>query len=292
MSNYYLPFLNGRYEVRAGLQPLDKQSDNLQDNKIFQLDDNFSIYAKAKQQSCLNLAEYYLWEKTIPQDVIACVNLRIAQQLCQEYPKKFQLQTDFFLGENTRIDLAAGEPSKVFHELAMLVQEDFTIMLKAEQGYRLVLVHVLLPNFWSPKEKFQSDFRQTHKPVPHMRQINQVSHNLLDHVLQQGPFVRFAWGLTADQQLNCHPQLAKPGNMRNIRLGSPFYVRVERQVLWGIPEQNAVVFTIRTYHYDCLSLKNEHKKSLSSALLSMDKQVLEYKGLKFCLPLILEALAN
>jgi hypothetical protein len=65
--------------------------------------------------------------------------------------------------------------------------------------------------------------------------------------------VRFAWGLSTDTPLNHHPE--PPMNIlplqwqgRNFDPNNPrLYLRIERQVIWGLPKYEAVLFVIRTY---------------------------------------------
>jgi hypothetical protein len=90
--------------------------------------------------------------------------------------------------------------------------------------------------------------------------------------------VRFAWGVTFDDELNHHPDRAR----------APFdpakpcaFVRVERQTIWGMPHLDAALFTIRTYLYDVATLARdaELRQALLSALRSMSAESRVYKGL-------------
>lgn len=274
----YLPFLKGRYEIRAGLQTLGTDFGNGElDGRIFQLDQDYANYLQEKQTSCEQINEYYLLQDDVAEYTLGSINQAILSRLVAEYPKEFTYEDHLFCKGEQHIDVRAYSPKDLFHQLAMLVQEDFALVSKRQQDYQLVMLHVLLPNYWSPKDKIGTDFSTTHGPVPHMQNINQVSNNLFDHVIQKGPFVRFAWGITADQSLNCHPQLRHLSFTRPIE--DKAYVRVERQVLWGFAQLNSVLFTIRTYHYDVNRLTPDQCQALISAINSMDEQVLEYKGL-------------
>ena len=59
-------------------------------------------------------------------------------------------------------------------------------------------------------------------------------------------------------------------------------VRVERQVLWGLPKVNAFVFTIRTSFVPSSQVRTneKHRRQLSSALLSMTPASQHYKGVR------------
>ncbi len=85
-----------------------------------------------------------------------------------------------------------------------------------------------------------------------MEKITQRAVQLLNSLVNKGPFVRFAWGLATDRYLNHHP-IAPEGKNTRFWEGRRFdpdnpelYLRVERQVTHGFPEIDAFMFTIRT----------------------------------------------
>jgi hypothetical protein len=59
------------------------------------------------------------------------------------------------------------------------------------------------------------------------------------------------------------------------------FLRIERQVMWGLPAVNAAVFTIRVFHLSGEKIRADpaRRELLRSALLSMSPQALQYKGL-------------
>jgi hypothetical protein len=90
--------------------------------------------------------------------------------------------------------------------------------------------------------------------------------------------VRFAWGVTFDDELNHHPNRPKtPFDPANPRA----FLRVERQTIWGFPRVGAALFTIRTYLYDCNELRRDPatRDPLVSALRTMPPASLKYKGI-------------
>ncbi|BAY77048.1 hypothetical protein NIES25_35060 [Nostoc linckia NIES-25] len=82
---------------------------------------------------------------------------------------------------------------------------------------------------------------------------------------------------------------------RNFDLEDPrLYLRIERQVIWGIPECEAALFTIRTYFRDCAVVKKDSmlRSKLYDAIQSMTPESLIYKGLVESKASILEWLEN
>lgn len=106
------------------------------------------------------------------------------------------------------------------------------------------------------------------------------------HLLYNGPYVRFAWGLATDTRLNHHPQppvgviSASEWQGRVFNPDQPqLYLRTERQLILGLPEVGALLFTIRTYFENIGNLEDERKDQLRLAIESMDEATLLYKGI-------------
>ena len=100
-----------------------------------------------------------------------------------------------------------------------------------------------------------------------------------DHIwnacLHKGPYLRYNWTLTDTPILNQHPSKNIGKNFDRDSL----FLRVERQVLQGIPEVCAVLFLIRTYVGDVHTLEKKQRKTLATAIDNMTDDELYYKGL-------------
>ena len=172
--------------------------------------------------------------------------------------------------------------------LACQLQEDLAVVSLDEHGNDYVAaLHLCLPNHWAAEDKIGKGFIASHAPVPEMEQINKSAAQLLNVMVNKGPFVRFAWGLATDTRLNHHPE-APPGQDEASWHGRRFdparpelYLRVERQTIHGFPQINASLFTIRSYFYDVsqLAKQPQQREALYSAIQSMSGESLQYKGL-------------
>lgn len=315
----YFPLQKGRYEVTPGLHSLGTDFGNGSDDKLlFQLDENFSWYHKEKLAAREEALNKYYCEKALTPSKKSYITRFIIHRLCQEHPSLFRYQaqdnhhclwcqltrdnlifdTDFVLQEQQTdshgyVDSLDG--------LAMQVQEDFALVEITDRvNDRITALHLCFPNHWAAEDKIGQSFMSTHSPVPGMTKINQRAEQLLNSLLSRGPFVRFAWGLATDKQLNHHP--AAPAYVNNDQwqgrhfdpINPELYLRVERQVIHGFPAIKSLLFTIRTYFYDIADLKQspEKRQALLSALQSMSGATLRYKGLAKDLPLILDWLKN
>ncbi len=311
----YFPLEKGLYEVAPGLRPWGTDLGNgSADSHVFQLDREFPRYRENKQRCrAENLKKYFLTHDFSP-ELEQAVSRWMVGRLTQEHPElflfsdgtlecrltdeKLHFEADFTL-KNTN----SPHPYKsALDALAMQVQEDIAIMRLREDGSDLLTaIHLCSPNHWGASEKIGRDFIAIHKPVAGIEKINASARSLTQAMVTRGPYVRFAWGIATDNRLNHHPD-APPGisphdwQGRSFEAASglapgepPLYVRFERQVLWGIPDQRAFVFTIRSYFLDGAAIKSSpgERALLRSALLSMTPESLAYKGLTDSLPAIL-----
>jgi hypothetical protein len=121
-----------------------------------------------------------------------------------------------------------------------------------------------------------------------MEKSRSAARSIVSIMVEREPTVRFTWGIEWDDRLNQHPETppASDDAMRDLPVPQdmppePFYLRVERQVIWGLPEVNAAVFTVRVYQTPASVLRADraNREALHSALLSMSLESRQYKGL-------------
>ncbi|MDZ8055344.1 MAG: heme-dependent oxidative N-demethylase family protein [Aulosira sp. ZfuVER01] len=301
--------MNGRYEVKPGMMAFGSDFGNGEaDRQVFQIDENFADYRQAKLLArAERLSKYYQTYKysTVVAGAIARL---IVERLTQDHPQYFGYQkstanTLIFHSQLTKETLYLDadwqlqqvEGSSVFpaytstlDALAGQIQEDLTVICRGNNGCNwLSAVHLCYPNHWSAEDKIGKDFAAIHTPVAGIEKINHRADAIVKTMITNKPMVRFAWGLSTDTRLNHHPE-PPPGFSVNQWQGRNFdpqnprlYLRIERQVIWGLPEYEAALFTIRTYFRDCSSIKKDSqlRVKLFAAIESMTPESLVYKGL-------------
>ncbi|MCC5658873.1 DUF3445 domain-containing protein [Nostoc sp. XA010] len=301
--------MSGRYEVKPGMMAFGSCFGNTQaDQQVFQIDDNFAHYRQAKLLARGERLSKYYQTSNYSKAVAGALARLIINRLAQEHPQHFQYQksidnTVAFHSELTKetiyldaeLQLQQVEGSSVvpayastLDALAAQVQEDLTIICRSADGSNwLSAVHLCYPNHWSAQEKIGKDFAAIHAPVAGMEKINRRGDAIAHTMITHKPMVRFAWGLSTDTRLNHHPE-PPPGVSVNQWEGRSFdsqhprlYLRIERQVIWGLPEYEAALFTIRTYFRDCSVVKKDPmlRSKLYAAIQSMTPESLVYKGL-------------
>jgi hypothetical protein len=301
--------MSGRYEVKPGMMAFGSCLGNAQaDQQVFQIDDNFAHYRQAKLLARGERLSKYYQTCNYSKTVAGAIARLIINRLIQEHPQYFHYQksidntlkfhsqlTKETLYLDAELQLQQVEGSSVvpayastLDALAAQVQEDLTIMCRSDHGSNwLGAFHLCYPNHWSAEEKIGKDFATIHAPVAGMEKINRRGDAIANTMINHKPMVRFAWGLSTDTRLNHHPE-PPPGVSVEQWQGRSFdsqhprlYLRIERQVIWGLPEYEAALFTIRTYFRDCSVVKKDPmlRSKLYAAIQSMTPESLVYKGL-------------
>lgn len=306
----YFPLSSGRYEVKPGLMPFGTDFGNgLLDRQVFQLDDHFPHYRQMKLLARAERLSKYYQTCNYSETVAGAIVQMIVDRLVQEHPRSFWVEPlgedEFALhsrltGERICLNLdgqllqAMGEDSvmppyrSALDALAAQVQEDLAVICRAADGkHWLGAVHLCYPNHWSAEEKIGKDFGMIHAPVAGMGAMNRRGSALVHTMIARRPMVRFAWGLSMDTRLNHHPEppstvpIALWQGRQFDRRQPRLYLRIERQVIWGLPGCDAALFSIRTSFRDCAAIKADEdlRSSLCAAIRSMSRESLIYKGL-------------
>lgn len=304
----YFPPINGRYEVKPGMIPFGFCLGNSQaDSQVFQIDDNYLHYRQAKLLArSERLSKYYQTDNYSPA-LAGAIALLIIQRLVQEHPQYFNYQNTnnhkfhnqltqetLYFNSDWQLQQVETQSNPVpayistLDALAAQIQEDLTVICRRPDGSNwLSAVHLCYPNHWSAEEKIGADFATIHAPVAGIEKINRRADAIVNTMISQKPMVRFAWGLSTDTRLNHHPEPPPSVTLsqwqgRNFDLQYPrLYLRIERQVIWGLPKYDAALFTIRTYFRDCSAIKQDQvlRSKLYAAIESMKPDSLIYKGL-------------
>jgi hypothetical protein len=121
-----------------------------------------------------------------------------------------------------------------------------------------------------------------------MERIRRASSGIVTAMIEGAPTVRFTFGIEFDDTLNHHPVMAGPSTNTHreprrfdAHREPPLWLRVERQVVLGLPAVDAAIFLIRVYCYDGRTIRADAEKrdALASALRSMSAESREYKSL-------------
>ncbi len=275
----YFPFMHGVYDVKAGITALNKDLGNgAIDRQAFQIDEQFDVYHAAKRAACEH-REHHVLRSGFDAPIESAIASWMQARLLAEYPAR---------------DWSLSSIDFPLDELAMRVQADLAVLQLDEQGCnRLTYLNVCMPSGWPPEDKIGKPFDAVHAPVPHIDPIN-AKHDSIAKLMVNATrgAVRFAWTITSDSALNHHPlrdvTAKHPSPLPDHPAGEPL-LRVERQVIWGFPDQQAALFLIRTYLYPLDSLQPPVRAALAQSVSGMSEASLRYKNMDR--GLILERLA-
>ena len=292
-SAFYTPWGKGVYEVVPALRPFGTDFGNGHwDQKLFQLDTASERIIAAKRVALRERRTKYVRGWKLGREVEGAVTRFIIDRLAADYPDRFEagfegdsptLESD---GRRWVFSTSRFDTESPSLELLMrLVAEDMAIVRRTDGADYISYLHLCSPSHWAAEEKIGRSFFSTHMPIPGFDRVNAVADSLVDSMIHKGPFVRFVWGVESDDRPNHHPE-PPPGvdprewDGRDFS-GGRFWVRTERQVVWGLPEFEAAVFTIRVgFVPDTVVLANPHlRDSLRAAVQSMSPESLAYKGL-------------
>ncbi len=297
IANYF-PLADGKYHVRPGLFSLDTDFGNSQqDQRTFQIDHEFKRYRDNKLTAHKEQLSKYYCAQRFDVNHSRYLTRYLINTLCSEYPDYFNvtkcnrgqmfkskltndtviLSNDYELLESQKTNY-----SDSLDAIMMQVQEDLAIL--SEHDY-IACLHLMAPNFWAASEKIGKSFNSIHSDVAEIDTIIKNSTSIIQAMIHKGPYVRFAWGLTTDNELNHHPQClitqnSESNHGRSFDSNNPnLYLRIERQVINGLPEIKSALFTIRSYLYKVDKFDSAKIQCIINAINSMTESQLSYKGL-------------
>ncbi len=299
----YFPPAGGKYEVKPNLMPLGTDYGNGPADKLtFQFDARFAEYRAAKQAARAERLSKYYQTRDFSPEVSSTVCRFIARRLATEHPGLFALEEGgveatlrcALTGETLRFDPdmqrmlgGQGDPpyADPFDALAAQVQEDLAVVRRAGGKDWAAAIHLCFPYRWTAEEKIGLDFVTMHLPVPGMETFRKPG--MVTNMIKFGPFTRFVWELCTDDRLNHHRE-SPPGIDPAAWRERPFdpaaprlFLRVEREVLHGFPEQEAGLLAVRISFRGGEEIRTDAalRDPLCRTIESMSPEALRYKGL-------------
>ncbi len=306
---HYFPVDPPPFKPSPGLFRLDRDFGNgPADQQLTHLDQDFWRYRNNKLNARQERLSKYVAHHHLSDETQSATCKRLIQIFTTEHPDWFTHEGDInttcqltcHLTEETLTfvngHLTGTTPEVTpayIHGIDALVsqiQEDLAIVQRDGPNDWLAALHLCAPGHWAAEDKIGLDFALVHQPVPGIESIVKAQTSMVRAMIDKSPLVRFVWGFGSDNRLNHHPQPppewdAVDWKGRRLLEGQgdepPFYLRIERQTMQGLPEVNASLFFIHVYHLsgkDILA-NQEQRKKLREAITTMDHLTLVYKGL-------------
>ncbi|MBE9010790.1 DUF3445 domain-containing protein [Pseudanabaenaceae cyanobacterium LEGE 13415] len=269
----YFPFAEGDRTLALSLKPL-----RIED--WIEIDDQFSSYVQRKTELL----------ETIHSEVFASLpNTQNAQQevldlllehLSQQFPELYDRTAETIKVKATdqTWNIDQFEPLDL---AGRLVQEDFCLMRPSDRGYILAAASLCFPLRWRLLEKLGNPMIQIHQPVPNYpEQLGNPVDRLFDRLKVDRPVFRINWSIVETPELYLGHQ--SHSNTKSVELTpDDLWIRVERQSVRRLARSNWILFTIRTYRYPLMMLKDypESAIGLASILQDLSPGMQLYKNL-------------
>jgi Protein of unknown function (DUF3445) len=263
--------------MAAGLRPFPISNGRSgRDRCYFDIDTDLSTMQRLKRAPPLGIARLRYFDIGATAAELAardCVVGWMHAKLHEECPP---------LAALARADSAAQGP---LDALGRAVPEDIALLHRGENGFgKLVAAHVSFPGGWRPEALAGADFCAIHAPVPGFpgrdtdtaRKRDAISASLVDAMISRGPYARFVWTVSADSELDHHPDA---GTRQPWTPECAGFFRCERQVTVPFPEHDSALFLIRTYVTSFVNLTPSQLIDLRHALQAMPESIAVYKGL-------------
>jgi hypothetical protein len=178
------------------------------------------------------------------------------------------------------VDTSAMEPIEAASRVA---QEDFCVMVRHDDGWRLAAACVCFPSRWRLADKVGRSLRDIHGPVPGFEEdLSRQTSTFFDRLAASRPVWRLNWTIIETPELSLPSPAARRGGA-DLRgdLGNSLWFRVERQTLRRLEQSGSVAFTIRTHVTPLGTLvadRPELVEPLRETLAALPDDFVAYKG--------------
>ncbi len=320
----YFPLEKGLYEVAPGLHPLGRSFGNGPlDAQALHITSRFPRYRANKLRARDERPGKYVCERDLEEETSSAVNAFLVERLCAEHPTLFTREprgdgcilhahhTGDRIELDARFRLSGGSAHdarflSAFDALCLQFECDIAVVRAEGERERfrdwLAQLHLCAPSHWAAEDKIGLPFTAIHAPIPHIEKVNAAAESLVRAMIHRGPYVRFVWGFATDDRLNHHPE-PPPGHdpdawrgrsFDEARSPSPFLLRVERQLTWGLPHANAAIFGIHVTFIEGEDIRaNAHERALlAAALRSLSPASRAYKSVEGSLDRVLAYLGS
>jgi len=231
--------------------------------------------------------ERYLREKS---RILTAYPERIASDVRDPLDEAAATAAQRWLSETLDAEGHGDRAAPSLAELGRNLCEDFAVVRLHPSGAdRVIHVHACFPSGWRPEHVVGRSFVQVHAAIPAFGAVAAKAPSLVSAMVSRGPYVRFVWTISADAELDHHPDQGKRADWSAHTTRG--FLRVERQVTVPLGGSSASVFLIRTYLYPFEELNRDRRHILRRALELMPSDIVRYKRLEGAIPRALELLS-
>lgn len=285
----HTPYDGSATPFTIGLKPFDP-------GKWIELDGDLESYLAEKDRLFETVPERVFMARPDTVEAQREVLDAFVQYLPKHFPDHYRPAGNAMLvGESERrVILDADDPAPL-KTASLLVPEDFVLMRKCDDGWRLVAASLCFPSSWSLADKFDRPMQAIHEPVPDFGPGTRMAvmiARIFDNLKVGVPVERMNWSVQENAELH-HPRTKTQRDQGAEANGGSFlagqdardaFLRVERQTLTRMAVSGDILFTIRI-HLDPISVLESHPnaaalaRGLAAQLAALQPGQVDYKGL-------------
>lgn len=273
----YYPFNGSKNRLRVGLH-------SIAESEWIQYEDDFSSRIEEKQRLILQQK---------PRVIQSITGSEAAQNELLEnillYIDTYQKDL-FTVNENAvlshvdnRIYKLADYQSRPLELISYLAIDDFCLLDKLNDDYRLNAASVCAPTYWELAEKIGKPMKEVHASIPRLEdKIGRMIRHFFINLQPDHYYQRANWFLMTTPKMplfkDDHNNDTDVGALNVGNIMQKLYLRCERQSFRKLAQTKNIVFGIKIYVAP-LSIIEKHKEIAKDMILSVQAMSVEQKQL-------------
>jgi len=278
----YYPFNGERGRLRLGLEKINF-------SEWIQYEDQFPPRILQKQNLIQELGRNVL--DALPCSIEAQIEFLdvLVNHIKHYHEDVFDVDGDCIIVKNGSIEYDIDTFESCPLELASyLAADDFCLLEKEGEDFKLIAASICAPTWWSLSEKIGKPLTSIHDPIMNLEnKIGRMIRHFLNNLTVEDCYQRSNWFLFTSPELCVLPDSfdfcaeMKKINRKNIETN--LFLRTERQTFRRLEKTNAIVFGIKVY-VEPISIVKEYPaiaEDLLSAIKTMNADQKHGLGITF-----------
>lgn len=278
----YYPFSGDRGRLRLGLSPIDC-------SQWIQYEDDFAERILQKKKLIKELDREVL--DALPASLAAqkeFLNL-LLKNIKLHHADKFSVSENEVLSKNNKINYIINNyENNPLELISYLAADDFCLLEKDGEDYKLVAASVCAPTWWTLAEKMGKPLANIHEPIMNLEErIGRMIRHFLQNLKVTDCYQRSNWFLFTSKEFCVFPDsfdfYSEMTGINDDNIETSLYLRSERQTFRRLENTNAIVFGIKVYVEPISVVKNHPAiaEDLLTALNTMNVEQKQGLGITF-----------
>ncbi|MFK7793974.1 MAG: DUF3445 domain-containing protein [Gammaproteobacteria bacterium] len=167
--------------------------------------------------------------------------------------------------------------------VSYLVPDDFCLLEKFNDDYRLIAASVCNPTYWELSEKVGHPLKNIHSPIPNLEnKIGRMIRHFFANLKVDDYFQRANWFLMTTPELplfkDSFNQSSETENLNIDNIGEKLFLRSERQSFRKLPKTENIAFGIKIYVAP-LNIVKQYSAIAEDLIIAINTMSVEQKQL-------------